>query len=372
MNPPQIKSAIGTATGNSITSIPEGSEKRLINFSHSGGCGCKVAPAQLKKLLESVPKSSSHPNLLVGVETSDDAAIYKINDNQALIFTNDFQTPIVDDPYIYGCQAAANAISDVYAMGGTPIMATAIAGFPVNEIEHEKLSEIMRGGVEMCEQANIPLAGGHTIDNPQPIFGLSVVGEAHPNKIKTNSGAKVGDRIIMSRPLGTGVLASALRIDMLSQLGYAQLVHAITQLNSSGIWLGDLEQVSALTDITGFGIAGHLFEMAEGAGVSLRINTNAIPIYSEAVGLAQEGVFPGGAYRNMEAFSHQIVFAKDFDSDRQLVYTDPQTNGGLLITVAPDVEAEVLARLQQDGCNKAVVIGEVESLESDSEYVIFE
>ena len=179
-----IESATSGVKQNNFISAPELEEKRLIDFSHGGGCGCKVEPSKLKQLLERVPQTDQHPNLVVGIETSDDAAIYQINDHQVLIFTNDFQTPIVDDPFIYGCQAPANALSDVYAMGGAPIMATAIAGFPVNEIEHTKLSEIMRGGVEICQRVKVPLAGGHTIENPQPIFGLSVVGETHPSHVK--------------------------------------------------------------------------------------------------------------------------------------------------------------------------------------------
>lgn len=352
-----------------INLIPN--HKRLIDFSHSGGCGCKVEPSQLKSLLKKIPKHHNYPNLLVGIETSDDAAVYKLNDKQALIFTNDFQTPIIDDPYTYGRQAAANALSDVYAMGGSPIMATAIAGFPVNEIDHEKLSEIMRGGVDTCTEANIPLAGGHTIDNPQPIFGLSVVGETRPDKIKTNSGAQIGDQIIITRPLGTGVLASALRIKMLNMLGYTQLVSAITCLNTAGIWLGNLDKVHALTDITGFGLAGHLYEMAKGADVHLRIFKNKIPILSEALPLAAEGVFPSGAYRNMLAYTEYLSF-RGVDNNQQLIYTDPQTNGGLLITCSPEAGQEVISRLHKEGCSEAVVIGEVEVLDKKSSYVNFE
>ena len=188
--------------------------RRLTSFAHGGGCGCKVEPAELKRILKHIPTLEPHPNLIVGVENSDDAAIYQLSGDQALVFTNDFQTPIIDDPYVFGCAAAANALSDVYAMGGTPIMATAIAGFPIHEVKTEELQNIMRGGIDICTSAGVPLAGGHTIENPQPIFGLAVVGTVHPKKIKTNSGSLPGDKIIITKPLGIGILASALRIDL--------------------------------------------------------------------------------------------------------------------------------------------------------------
>lgn len=347
-------------TAPSLLPAENGSTKPLTAFAHGGGCGCKVEPAQLKRLLEGVPRRSAHPDLLVGVEHSDDAAVLRLNDQQAIVFTNDFQTPLVDDPYIYGRAAAANALSDVYAMGGVPLMATAIAGFPINDVHHERLADIMRGGVDACKAVGIPLAGGHTIDNPQPIFGLAVVGEVHPNKIKTNAGARVGDHIILTKALGIGVLASALRAQLLTADGYAALVEAITQINTPGAWLGKLEDVHALTDITGFGIAGHLVEMAEGASVTMRINSKAIPMLPGAVAFARDGAVPGGAYRNMEAYQHQLAF-DGWDLDLQLLFTDPQTNGGLLLTVTPAAVNPILDRLHAEGWNDALVIGEVVS-----------
>ena len=342
----------------SLLPIDNGSAKRLTSFAHGGGCGCKVEPAQLKRLLEGVPRRSAHPDLLVGVEHSDDAAVLKLNDQQAIVFTNDFQTPLVDDPYIYGRAAAANALSDVYAMGGVPLMATAIAGFPVNDIHHERLADIMRGGVDACKAVGIPLAGGHTIDNPQPIFGLAVVGEVHPNRIKTNAGARVGDRIILTKAIGIGVLASALRAELLSAEGYGTLVDALIQINTPGAWLGKLEDVHALTDITGFGLAGHLVEMAEGAAVTMRVNSGLIPTLPGAVDFTREGVVPGGAYRNMEAYRHQLAFG-DWDLDLQLLLTDPETNGGLLVTVSPAAVDPILDRLHAEGFGDALVVGEV-------------
>jgi selenide,water dikinase len=332
--------------------------KRLTSFAHGGGCGCKVEPAQLKKLLEGVPRRSAHPDLLVGVEHSDDAAVLRLNDQQAIVFTNDFQTPLVDDPYIFGLAAAANALSDVYAMGGVPLMATAIAGFPINDVHHERLADIMRGGVDACKAVGIPLAGGHTIDNPQPIFGLAVVGEVHPNKIKTNAAARVGDRIILTKAIGIGVLASALRAEVLTGEGYCVLVEAITQINTPGAWLGKLEDVHALTDITGFGLAGHLVEMAEGAAVTMRVNSAVIPTLLGVIDFTREGVIPGGAYRNMEAYRHQLAF-NSWDIDLQLLLTDPETNGGLLVTVSAEAVEPILERLYAEGFSDSCVIGEV-------------
>lgn len=334
-------------------------EPRLTGFSHGGGCGCKVEPAELKRILERVPTLAPHPSLLVGVENSDDAAVFQINADQALVFTNDFQTPLVDDPYIFGCASAANALSDVYAMGGTPIMATAIAGFPVHDVKTESLQEIMRGGVDTCTRAGVPLAGGHTIENQQPIFGLAVVGLVHPKKIKTNAGSRPGDRIIITKPLGIGVLASAFRINHLHDDEYRLFVEAITEINTAGAWLGEIPEVHGLTDITGFGLGGHLVEMADGARMRMLIDSDSVPLYPAAEALAREGIFPGGAYRNMEAYNGKLSFGEDWDIDRQLIFTDPQTNGGLLITVAPEAVDEVMQRLQEHGCHACAEIGEV-------------
>jgi selenide,water dikinase len=341
-------------------------EPRLTGFSHGGGCGCKVEPAELKRILERVPTLAPHPGLLVGVENGDDAAVFQINADQALVFTNDFQTPLVDDPYIFGCAAAANALSDVYAMGGTPVMATAIAGFPVHDIKTESLQEIMRGGVDICSRAGLPLAGGHTIENPQPIFGLAVVGTVHPKRIKTNAGSRPGDQIIITKPLGIGVLASAFRINHLHDDEYRLFVDAITEINTAGAWLGELPEVHGLTDITGFGLGGHLVEMAEGARLRVRVHSDSVPLYPAAEALAREGIFPGGAYRNMDAYDGKLSFGDDWDIDRQLIFTDPQTNGGLLLSVAPEAVDDILQRLVEHGCEQSTLIGEV--IEDDGDW----
>jgi selenide,water dikinase len=339
--------------------------KRLTSFAHGGGCGCKVEPTELKRILMNVPKLGPHPNLLVGLENGDDAAVFQINGDQALVFTNDFQTPLVDDPYIYGCAAASNALSDVYAMGGTPIMATAIAGFPIHDVKTEALQEIMRGAIDICARAGVPLAGGHTIENPQPIFGLAVAGTIHPKRIKTNSGSRPGDKVIITKPLGIGILASAFRIDQLHHDDYQTFVEAITEINTAGTWLGDIPEVHGLTDVTGFGLAGHLMEMAEGARTRIVIDSDRVPLYPAAEALAREGVFPGGAYRNMAAYNTSLSFAEDWDIDRQLIFTDPQTNGGLLLTVAPHAADDILQQLHEHGCVESAIIGEVIADEND-------
>ncbi|NIR84654.1 MAG: selenide, water dikinase SelD [Gammaproteobacteria bacterium] len=340
-------------------SLGEIEAKPLTSFSHGGGCGCKIDPSQLSQILANVPKSIPCPQLLVGIENSDDAAVYQISDSEALVFTNDFHTPTVDDPYVYGRAAAANALSDIYAMGGRPLMATAIAGFPVNEVPTESLQEIMRGGVEVCEEAKIALSGGHSIENPQPIFGLAAVGRVHPRRIKTNAGARPGDDVILTRPLGIGVLASAYRIDMLDEAGYKEFVAAIMHLNKQGAWLGEIDDVHALTDVTGFGLAGHLVEMARGANLIMQVRADEVPVLASALPLAEEGVFPGGAYRNMESYTGVLSFGDDWDIDRQLLFTDPQTNGGLLLCVDPSSTERVLDSLQEQGCPHAAVIGSV-------------
>jgi selenide,water dikinase len=344
---------------------------KLTALSTAGGCGCKIEPAVLNELLSKIPKSCNTPNLLVGIETADDAAVLRINDTESLIFTNDFQTPIVNDPLTYGRVASANALSDVYAMGADPLMANAIVGFPVNKLNMPDMQEIMRGAVEMCEEAGIPLAGGHSIDNPQPIFGLAVVGLARTDLVKTNSGAKPGDVLILTKPIGTGILASAVKLEMLSAESYERFVQVVSGLNKIGSWLGKQPGVHAMTDITGFGLAGHLLEMARGAKVRMVIEAKAIPVIDEAWSLAASGVVPGGAYRNMQAYGDAIDFEDEWDIDRQLVYTDPQTNGGLLFAVEAARAGEVLRHIQQTAHAEAAIIGTVEAARSDDALLVF-
>jgi selenide,water dikinase len=343
---------------------------RLTELSHGGGCGCKIDPASLHEILAKVPKTHSTPDLLVGIEHSDDAAVFRISDDTALVFTNDFFTATVDDPYTYGRIAAANALSDIYAMGGSPIMANAIVGFPVNTLDMECMQEIMHGGVDVCRDASIPLAGGHSIDNPQPIFGLAAVGKVHPANIKTNSGARVGDVLLLTKPLGIGVMASAFKLNLISPEGYKEFVNTITMLNKPGAWLGEQEGVHAMTDITGFGLAGHLLEMAKGAQVSMELDLNSIPVIEEAWTHVVEGIVPGGAYRNMHSYGEELLF-EDEDLDRQLIYSDPQTNGGLLVSVHPDMAEEYRQCLEDMGYEHVAIVGEVKNLTADKPHVIF-
>ena len=345
--------------------------KRLTELSHGGGCGCKIDPAALDEILAHVPKTASTADLLVGIEHSDDAAVYRVSDDYALVFTNDFFTPMVDDPYLYGRIAAANALSDIYAMGGEPMLANAIVGFPVNELSVNTMQQIMQGGVDVCVDAGIPLSGGHSIDNPQPIFGLAAIGKVNPKQIKTNSNSKVGDVLLLTKPIGIGVLASAFKIDEISSEGYKAFVENITMLNKSGAWLGQQDSVHAMTDITGFGLAGHLIEMAHGANVSMEVHIGAVPIIPEALAHVVEGIVPGGAYRNMENYSADLKFPDDWDIDKQLLFTDPQTNGGLLVSIDPvDVE-RVIKELKKQGSQQVTVVGEVTEARKDNIAVNF-
>ncbi len=342
----------------------------LTKYSHGGGCGCKIDPAALHEILAKVPRFAEVPNLLVGIESADDAAVYQINEQQAIIVTNDFFMPIVDDPYAFGRIAASNSISDVYAMGGTPLMAVSIVGFPVNKLPLNVMQEIMRGGVETCQDAGIPLAGGHSIDNEEPIFGLCVIGMVDPRNIKKNSSAQVGDVLITTKPLGIGIMSTALKVKSLSQAGYEKVVRAMSTLNKAGAWLGTQASVHALTDVTGFGLGGHALEMARGANVSMILEVNQVPIMEEAWNLATEGIVPGGAYRNLAAFGNALQFRGNISTDHQLIFTDPQTSGGLLMAVAPEAADAVIAKLKELECLVAEKIGRVVAAEGSSAVII--
>lgn len=332
---------------------------KLTAFSHAGGCGCKIDPAALTQILAKVPRQWNQPALLVGIENNDDAAVFRLNDHESLVFTTDFSSPIVDDPFTYGRIAAANALSDVYAMGAQPLMANAIVGFPVNQLTIETMQEIMRGAVEVCREAAIPLVGGHSIDNPQPIFGLAVVGLGHTALIKTNAGARVGDLLLLTKPLGIGILASAIKLGTISPAAYEKFVRATTKLNMPGAWLGQQAGVHAITDVTGFGLAGHLLEMAKGAGVHVEIDMAAVPVLEEAWSLVKEGICPGGAYRNMHSYGDALRFADEWNIDDQLIFTDPQTNGGLLISVQANKAPTFVTKLKEFGFLDTAIIGRV-------------
>ncbi|CAN7207941.1 selenide, water dikinase SelD [Variovorax sp. LjRoot290] len=334
---------------------------RLTSFSHGGGCGCKIAPGVLSEILRNSGGGLIPPELMVGIETADDAAVYRLNDEQALIATTDFFMPIVDDPFDFGRIAATNAISDVYAMGGTPIMALALVAMPVNQLPVEVIGEIVRGGQAVCREAGIPIAGGHTIDSVEPIYGLVVMGLVHPDKVRRNADAKAGDLLVLGKPLGVGVLSAALKKEKLDAEGYAQLIANTTRLNKPGIALAALEGVHALTDVTGFGLAGHTLEMARGAGLRAVIDWPQVPLLPRVAEMAAQGFVTGASGRNWAGYGAEVQLDAALPPVAQDLLSDPQTSGGLLVSCAPDTVDEVLALFHAQGFEAARVIGRMEA-----------
>jgi selenide,water dikinase len=332
---------------------------KLTSFSHGGGCGCKIAPGVLAAILKNSSGFPVPKELMVGIETADDAAVYKLNDEQALIATTDFFMPIVDDPYDFGRIAATNAISDVYAMGGTPIMALALVGMPIDKLPVAIIGDIIRGGESICAEAGIPIAGGHTIDSVEPIYGLVVLGLVHPSKVKRNADAKAGDKLILGKPLGVGILSAALKKDVLDAAGYAAMIENTTKLNKPGKALSELPGVHALTDVTGFGLLGHLLELSRGAGLSARLSMQQVPLLPNVQQLAESGCITGASGRNWAGYGHDVVLANAITPVQQMLLTDPQTSGGLLVSCAPDAVDEVLALFRHGGFPHAAVIGEM-------------
>jgi selenide,water dikinase len=330
---------------------------KLTSFSHGGGCGCKIAPGVLAEILKKSSGFPVPPQLMVGIETADDAAVYKLNDEQALIATTDFFMPIVDDPFDFGRISATNAISDVYAMGGTPIMALALVGMPINKLPLETIGEIIRGGESMCAEAGIPIAGGHTIDSVEPIYGLVVLGLVHPDRVKRNADARAGDVLILGKPLGVGVLSAALKKEVLGAEGYAAMIANTTKLNKPGQALAAMEGVHALTDVTGFGLLGHLLELARGAGLAAQLEMADIPLLPGVLQLAQDGFFTGASGRNWEAYGKDVALSEKVTPAQQALLTDPQTSGGLLVSCDPAVADAVLALFAREGFGDAKVIG---------------
>ena len=337
---------------------------KLTQLSHGGGCGCKIAPALLQQILGAAKEKLPFANLLVGRESSDDAAVYRLNDQQAVIATTDFFMPIVDDPFDFGRIAATNALSDVYAMGGTPIMALAIVGMPIDKLSVESIRSILQGGEAVCEAAGIPLAGGHSIDSSEPIYGLVAIGVVHPDQLKKNSNAQVGDVLILGKGLGVGVLAQALKKGVLSDAGYAQMIASTTQLNTVGTALAAIDGVHALTDVTGFGLLGHLLEMCRGSNLRAEINFAQVPVLSEVLPLARQGYGPGAIDRNLASYADSVDFSAGLETWQQRLLADAQTSGGLLLSVAKDSVDEVLAVFKQNQFVQAAVIGAMISGES--------
>jgi selenide,water dikinase len=332
---------------------------RLTSLSHGGGCGCKIAPAVLQQIISKSEHLLLPKALLVGIETSDDAAVYQINETQAIVATTDFFMPIVDDPFDFGRIAATNAISDVYAMGGTPLFALALVGMPVNTLPLETIKLILDGGEAVCKAAGIPIAGGHTIDSVEPIYGLVAIGLVDPKNLKRNAGAKAGDKLILGKPIGVGVLSAALKKEKLDQAGYAAMIGATTKLNTPGIKLGKLEKVNALTDVTGFGLAGHLLEICRGSKLSARLNWKAVPTLTGVTDLAAQGYITGASGRNWSGYGSDVQIGVPYGDLERNLLTDPQTSGGLLVACAPDAVDEVLAIFAAEGFGSAAVIGEM-------------
>ena len=330
---------------------------RLTSLAHGGGCGCKIAPGILSEILKTLPIRASSPDLLVGVENNEDAAVYRINDRQAVVATTDFFMPIVDDPYEFGRIAATNAISDVYAMGGKPIFALALLGMPINTLPMEVIQRITAGGESVCAQAGIPIAGGHSIDAVEPIYGLVVIGLVDPAKFKRNSGARAGDSLILGKPLGVGILSAALKQEKLGDSGYRRMIEYTTQLNTPGLDLVEMPGVHALTDVTGFGLAGHLLEMCRGAGLSAQLRWADVPVIPEAVDLVKAGIVTGASTRNWNGYGKEVRLGVGIEEWQRLLLTDPQTSGGLLVSCAPESEAEVLAIFRRQGFADACRIG---------------
>jgi len=334
-------------------------EPRLTSLSHGGGCGCKIAPGVLSSILKGTSAMPIPKELLVGIETADDAAVYQLNENQALIATTDFFMPIVDDPFDFGRIAATNAISDVYAMGGTPIMALALVGMPIKVLSIDTIGKILEGGASVCRAAGIPIAGGHTIDSVEPIYGLVALGLVHPSRVKKNASAQVGDQLVLGKPIGVGILSAALKKNNLDAAGYVQMINVTTQLNTPGPVLAGLPGVHAMTDVTGFGLAGHALEIARGAAVTVTLDWDNVPLLAGVHELAAAGNVTGASGNNWAAYGAEVGLPADFSKEDRALLTDPQTSGGLLVTCAPEAVDAVLAVFKQQGFAQACVVGEV-------------
>ena len=334
-------------------------EPRLTSLSHGGGCGCKIAPAVLSEILKGTLQMPIPKELMVGIATADDAAVYKLNDQQALIATTDFFMPIVDDPFDFGRIAATNAISDVYAMGGKPILALALVGMPINVLSTQTIGQILAGGASVCNIAGIPIAGGHTIDSVEPIYGLVVLGLVHPDRVKRNDGARVGDVMVLGKPLGVGVLSAALKKEVLDAAGYESMIANTTKLNTAGPDLAELPGVHALTDVTGFGLAGHALEIARGAKLTAHIKWADVPLLPNVAELFKNGNVTGASGRNWDGYGNEISLANGLPLECQALLSDPQTSGGLVVTCSPETVGEVFAVFKRHGFNDAAVVGHI-------------
>jgi selenide,water dikinase len=331
---------------------------RLTSLAHGGGCGCKLAPSVLQQLLADQPAAAPYRQLLVGTETADDAAVWQVDDNTCIIATTDFFMPMVDDPYDFGRIAATNAISDVYAMGGKPIMALAILGMPVDKIPVEMVREILKGGAAVCATAGIPVAGGHSIDCPEPVYGLAVIGLCRPEEVRRNSDAKPGDKLILTKPVGVGIYSAAIKKDALLPEAYQEMIDTTTTLNKVGSEVAKDKDVHAITDVTGFGVLGHALEMARGSKLTVRLKAADVPLLKHAAQLTQQGHITGASHRNWASYGHDVVLPPGLPDWQRHLLADPQTSGGLLVACAPERATELVQSIIAAGYRSARVIGE--------------
>jgi selenide,water dikinase len=333
---------------------------RLTSLAHGGGCGCKLAPSVLQQLLAELPGVMDCGQLVVGTETGDDAAVWQLDRDTCVIATTDFFMPMVDDPYDFGRIAASNALSDVYAMGGRPIMALAILGMPINKISTDMVRSILNGGASVCASIGVPVAGGHSIDCPEPVYGLAVIGTCRPEQVRRNSDAREGDALILTKPIGIGIYSAAIKKDALSAAGYAEMISTTTILNWIGAELAREPSVHAMTDVTGFGLLGHALEMARGSRSRLVINVADVPLLPQAAALAKAGYVTGASDRNWASYAENVELPSDTADWQRRLLTDPQTSGGLLIS-CESTEAERIHRMVSEaGYGATSIIGRVE------------
>jgi len=332
---------------------------RLTSLAHGGGCGCKLSPSVLRELLDGQMAASGFADLLVGNRESDDAAVWAIDEERCIVATTDFFMPVVDHPADFGRIAATNAISDIYAMGARPLFALAILGMPLGKVDTATVRAILAGGAEAGRAAGIPIAGGHSIDSAEPIYGLAVIGEVARARLKTNAGARGGDALLLTKPLGVGIYSAALKRGALGPADYAELIATTTRLNAVGTALGGMAQVHALTDVTGFGLLGHALEMARASGAVIEVDAAAVPLLARAAEWARAGRVTGASARNWASVADEVAVPADLAQWQRDLLTDPQTSGGLLVAVAPDAAADTLHAIRTAGFAEAVLIGKV-------------
>ena len=340
---------------------------RLSSLSHGGGCGCKLAPSVLQQLLADHPAAQPYRQLLVGTETGDDAAVWQLDNGTCILATTDFFMPMVDDPYDFGRIAATNAISDVYAMGGRPIFALAILGMPIDKVQPAMIREILKGGAEVCAVAGIPVAGGHSIDLPEPIYGLAVIGICNPEHVRRNADARPGDVLILTKPLGVGIYSAAFKKNALSTTAYSEMIESTTLLNRIGAELAKDVAIHCMTDVTGFGLLGHALEMARGSKCVLCIRSDSLPLLAQTASLAQQGYVTGASLRNWESYGRNVELPTETQKWWRDILTDPQTSGGLLIACAPNRARAILQLIVSAGYPGARAIGEVRAGEPSVE-----